>query len=203
MSGWHRSHRRSLTLTAPFEGAALSAAFVELEGQAREAAPVDTRSGVLRLERLADMRYRRQTHHVAVEVPLALGTSEQIDSEALLAAFERRYEQVHGPGTGYAAAGIEIVGLRVIASTPLHLPKAGGMAGTSDGAGRSGSPRARRAWVGGSSESVPVLDAQDLAPGRELTGPVLIDLATTTVVIHPGQSGTVDAHTDIELRWAT
>src|SRR5262249_19775047 len=101
-------------------------------------------------------------------------------------------------GTGYAAAGIEIVGLRVVASTALHLPSPVDLPRL-PATGRS-TTRLRRAWFDGAFSDVAVLESADLDPGRELAGPMLIDLSTVTGVLHPGHRSAFDGHRNLELR---
>jgi N-methylhydantoinase A len=56
-----------------------------------------------------------------------------------------------------------------------------------------GAPRARRRIYLGAWQEVPLFDFAALAPGQEVTGPALIESATTTVLLRPGDDARATA----------
>jgi N-methylhydantoinase A len=48
----------------------------------------------------------------------------------------------------------------------------------------------RRVYLGGWRE-VPIFDFQRLAPGQTIAGPAVVEAATTTVLLHPGERAQV------------
>ena len=145
------------------------------------------RSGTPILDRTLDLRYRRQTH--SVEVPLG----EAVDDASLarlIDRFELRYSDIYGPGTGYRAAGIELTTVRVYATLPGTAARAS--ANGHDAIHPDPEPRRRRdVYFDGWCPDVPVYDGALLAAGAKLGGPALIEWATTTLLIHPGQEAAI------------
>jgi N-methylhydantoinase A len=132
--------------------------------------------------RSIDLRYRRQTHDVNVPV------GEIIDEAAMtdvVERFELRYEEIHGPGTGYRPAGIEATTVRLRATMPgIATPQ------TADAHQRETvpeAPRRRDVYFDGWCPEVPVHEASELAAGALVGGPALLEWPTTTLVVHPGQ----------------
>ena len=107
---WHRSYRRSVLLSTPLDVAAVKEAILGLEAIARADLAAVGREGTPALQRAIDLRYRRQTHHVTVPMDGVVDEDMLADT---VRRFERRYEELHGPGTGYAAAGIEATSVRL------------------------------------------------------------------------------------------
>jgi N-methylhydantoinase A len=50
-----------------------------------------------------------------------------------------------------------------------------------------------------SPRATPVLHRGGLAPGTRIDGPAIIEEATSTTVLYPGQRGTVDRYLNIEV----
>ena len=57
------------------------------------------------------MRYQAQVHQLSIPVPS--GTLTADDMEAVIARFERAYEDRYGKGAGYSESGFELVTTRV------------------------------------------------------------------------------------------
>jgi N-methylhydantoinase A len=188
-----RTFRRSGPASVPLDAVAVAEVFAELELEARAALDTDgVRPGstpALRLRREVDFRYRRQTHHVTV--PLDRGPITAARLERAVERFERRYEQVHGPGTGYRAAGIEAASFRLLASVARHAaaPRdaAAAVALRSRPARRAGRRFVRfDTWTGDTD----IVDGGSLRPGDRIAGPALVQWPTTGVLVHPGHHAT-------------
>ena len=126
-------------------------------------------------ERAADLRYRGQQWDVTVAV------GDVFDPGAVRQRFEAEHERLFGhiqpEGT------IEITKLRLsgIGRVERARPPAAGLAAT-----EAPTPRAvRPVWLDETSgwREVPVYDHADLRPGHRLAGPLVVDEATTTILV--------------------
>ena len=165
----------------------------ELERQARGqlegAAPMTE----LAIQRSVRLRLRRQVHELALPLPTGELTDEAIEHVA--AAFTAEYERQFGEGTAYTVAGVELVGLRVEASFPLgvQLPDRPHAAQT-EPVGE------REAIFAGATVRCPVYDGITIAAEMPVSGPAVIEVPTTTTVVYPGQTATVDTIGNTVLR---
>jgi len=137
-----------------------------------------------------DMRYTMQMAEVATPVPDGELTEEIVIG--LGRTFEDRYEQLYGPGSGFADAGLQVITyrLRAVGQLPIRpqlpAPPAGG-----------GTPAARstrdvfldirRRW-----QPTRIYRYADLGAGHELSGPAVVEAPTTTVAIPEGCQARVD-----------
>jgi N-methylhydantoinase A len=148
----------------------------------------------------ADMRHRLQSH--VVEVPMYL--SDEITAESLervSADFEETYEALYGKGSAYTVAGIELVTLRCTARgkvTKPTLPFVEAPASTPSDEARRPS---RDVYWPESSEwlTTEILSGEKLLAGDVIDGPSVIELPTTTVVVHPGQRAVVDGYGNLVI----
>jgi N-methylhydantoinase A len=111
------------------------------------------------------------------------------------AEFEREYERLFGSGTAYTDAGVELVGLGVEVRLPLEID----VPARPDQSERHASGE-RRAWFGGREVVCATWDGDAIAPDVVVEGPAFIELATTTVVVYPGQCASVDAIGNVRLQ---
>jgi N-methylhydantoinase A len=165
----------------------------ELEQRVREQFRGPVPGTELTIERSVGLRFRRQVHELVLPLPDGELTDEFL--ECLAADFTVEYERLFGEGTAYAVAGIELVGLRVEASFPLGvaLPE------RSDCTQRD--PIAERtAWFDGAPIRCPVYDGERIAAGMSVAGPAIIEVPTTTTIVYPGLTATVDAAGMTQLR---
>jgi N-methylhydantoinase A len=142
-------------------------------------------------KRYLRLRFRRQVHELRVPVPDFLSDG---DMAAVAASFLGLYEQEFGPGSSTAISAIELVGPGIDAFLPLGQPRP-----RFGNQGDSGSVGVRRAWFAGTWADCPVHTLKTVGEGETVHGPAFIDLVTTTTVIYPGQSATVDALGNIRL----
>ena len=143
--------------------------------------------------RSMDLRYTAQLAEVSVPVPAG-----PLDEEAMVAvmnAFEHRYTDLYGEGTGFSGAGIQSITLRVQATGVLpfnpRMPKLAD-AVTSDPSEALTSTRKVFLDAGIGYADTPVYDYRLLRHGHVITGPAIIEVPTTTVVVPPNMTGTVD-----------
>jgi N-methylhydantoinase A len=189
----------SVLLPLPAEPGALSEAMVPLEHRTvslLESEGFDR--SCIRVERAVRMRYAVQVFDV--EVPLPRVPSTTADLERLVEDFTRVYEERFGRNSGFAEGGIVVSGLQVRAVG--ETPKASFLR-PAEAAIRV--PRSDRKvyWAElGRHEMTLVLDLgggwgpEDVG---DLTGPTLLALPDTTVVIRPGQLGRLRADGNIEI----
>jgi len=152
---------------------ALQAARDELSAAAR-----DTLGAAdARLEVVYDVRYRGQAHELTVR------DLERTGVRALRAAFEDLHEERYGHRD---EGPVEVVTIRATASIPgpqLELA-----------AGDASEPctRTRRTVIfAGERHDAEVLRGEP-APGEEIAGPAICELAEATLAVAPGWRGTVD-----------
>ncbi|MFI5954012.1 hydantoinase/oxoprolinase family protein [Cryptosporangium sp. NPDC051539] len=143
--------------------------------------------------RSIDLRYTSQLAEVSVTVP----AGELGDTAMKQAAtdFEHRYAELFGEGTGFGAAGIQAITFRVRATGILpfnpQLPKLADAGHPDPGAALHTTRRVCLDPRAGYTDT-PVYDYRELRHGHVITGPAVIEVPTTTVVVPPGTSGTVD-----------
>jgi N-methylhydantoinase A len=145
------------------------------------------------------MRYGKQLHELDVRFPTR--HYDPGDMRKIMDEFENRYGEVFGSGSGYSAAGIEIVSLSVDAVARVMKPILRSY--------KKGGPDPSRALkyikeVYFSDETrrfvkTRIYDFTKLEPGNILEGPCIVEVPTTTVVIPPGKVGQVDMHSNIEI----
>ncbi|WP_319457102.1 MULTISPECIES: hydantoinase/oxoprolinase family protein [unclassified Mycobacterium] len=179
----------------PVDHARIRANFARLEEQVHSAL---ARQGIkfssIELVREFDARYTAQMFEVTTTVP-----DGEIDDEAsvlsMAEAFERRYAELFGEGSGFSAAGFQFISYRVrgIGRLPYRptLPERPA----------SGSSDAREAISGhrpvlldiarGFAETT-IYDYSLLRAGHVLPGPAVIEVPTTTVAIPAGVDARID-----------
>jgi N-methylhydantoinase A len=171
----------------PLDGAdtaALATIFDTLEARARAQLAADGFAEErMALQRFADVRYIGQQWSLSVDA--GRGDSPAAIRSAFEATHERRFRHVQPDGI------VELTALRVVARG--RIP---GVAPRSDaGAGGDARPKAYRrvymdercGWVDSA-----VHDGDALLPGHRITGPAIVEEATTTVCIGPGDRLEVD-----------
>ncbi len=137
-----------------------------------------------------DMRYTMQMAEVATPVPDGELTEEIVT--ALGRAFEDRYEQLYGPGSGFADAGLQVITyrLRAVGQLPIRPTLPAPRPGTGAPAARSSRDvflDTRRRW-----QPTRIYHYADLGAGHELSGPAVVEAPTTTVAIPAGCQARVD-----------
>jgi N-methylhydantoinase A len=126
-----------------------------------------------------ELRYRGQSFELSV------AGGERMAPEELRAAFEAEHEQRYGYRD--AAQTLELVTIRVSATTPGSEIELGG---ESD---RGGARRSSRQMVFGAEPIEAEVLRGDPAEGTRVSGPAVVELAESTVLIPPGWSAEVDS----------
>jgi N-methylhydantoinase A len=186
----------------PFDPARAEQNFASLEKQVREGLD---RQGVrfetIRLHREIDMRYAMQLAEVTT--PVADGPLDSAVIEAAAAAFEQRYAALYGADTGFREAGIQAITFRVrgVGVLPFSpaLPEVPAATSSDPAAARAG----RRPVCLDAQEGfadTPVYDYRQLRAGHVLTGPAIVEVPTTTVVVPGGTTATVDTLGNLTIR---
>ncbi|MEU5701160.1 hydantoinase/oxoprolinase family protein [Streptomyces aurantiacus] len=143
--------------------------------------------------RTIDLRYTAQLAEVTVGVPA--GALTGADMVAVMDEFERKYAGLYGEGTGFSGAGIQSITLRVQATGALpfnpQLPKLGDADTPDPAEALAAVRRVCLDTVVGYVET-PVYDYRLLRHGHVIHGPAVIEVPTTTVVVPPHMTGTVD-----------
>ncbi|MEW9339597.1 hydantoinase/oxoprolinase family protein [Streptomyces tanashiensis] len=180
--------RQFFTPGADLDGEAMARALAGLEDEslaalAEQGVPV----GRQRVEHVVEMRYEGQDYTLAV--PLLAATEPA--GEGFLATAAARFAALHERRYGHATpeAPVEFVTLR---STALGaLPEAAPVPYAAEEAA-SDTVRQRPVVFGSRSYDTTVLRREGLAPGQRVVGPAVIVEATSTTVVPPDSSVTVD-----------
>ena len=143
--------------------------------------------------RVVDARYKGQNHEVQVTLPQAGGFT----LDEFRAAFTVAHRQEYGYDVPDRA--IEVVNCRLKAVGAVERPATpprGAMAGTPV-------PRATRSvHFDAGWHDTPVFDRAALGAGLCIAGPAIIDEMSSTTVLEPGQSVTMDAAGNLVLEIA-
>jgi N-methylhydantoinase A len=189
-------------VTVPFDPERAQRDFDRLEQRVRDGLD---RQGVrfetVHLHREIDMRYSMQLAEVTT--PVAGGTLDTAAIEAAAAGFEQRYAALYGQDAGFREAGIQAITFRVrgVGVLPFspELPEIPVAESADPSAAQTGSrPVCLTAAAG--YQPTPIYDYRALRAGHVLTGPAVIEVPTTTVVVPAGRSGTVDRLGNLNIR---
>ncbi|OIJ28079.1 hydantoinase/oxoprolinase family protein [Nocardioides luteus] len=178
----------------PLDPARAMENFASLEEQVRSALE---RQGLdferIELVRSLDLRYTAQLAEVAVEVPA--GTLDTAAMTQVTGDFEQRYAELFGEGTGFSAAGVQAITFRVRGTGVLPfspaLPKVDSAADPDPSVALHATRKVCLDPRLGYADT-PVYDYRKLRAGHRITGPAIIEVPTTTVVVPPEMTGTVD-----------
>ena len=133
-----------------------------------------------------DLRYVGQWHELTLAVELP------IDLDASALAFHVEHDRLFGHSS--PGAQVEVLAVRVSAVGQTRKP-ALTAADTADGG--DGTPIATRpVWspVARALVDTPVHDGQSLHPGATVTGPAIVELSNTTIVVPDAFTLNVDAY---------
>ena len=165
--------------------------FAQLEDQVRQGLD---RQGLtfdrVEIVREVDMRYAMQLAEVTV--PVGDGPLDENAMQAAADRFEARYAELYGQGSGFSAAGIQAITYRVRGRGVLpfspELPPLERASGEPEVSGR----RPVYLEIGQGFVDTPIYDYTALRAGHVVSGPAVIEVPTTTVVVPEGRTGTVD-----------
>ncbi len=159
--------------------------YAAMEAQAVALYREEGTPGRVEIERTADLRYAGQEH--TITVPVMGGAFTASSAEALIAAFHQQHEREYG----FRLEGpVEVVNLRVSGVVRVRKPE---LQTLRRPAGGTGKPTERLvSWGGEGRVPTAVYRREHLVAGERVTGPALIEEPTTTVVVTPAFSATVD-----------
>ncbi|MEJ2864065.1 hydantoinase/oxoprolinase family protein [Actinomycetospora flava] len=165
--------------------------FAQLEDQVRQGLD---RQGLkfdrVEIVREVDMRYAMQLAEVTV--PVGDGPLDENAMDEAAQRFERKYAELYGQGSGFSAAGIQAITYRVRGRGVLpfspELPPLEKASGEPEVSAR----RPVYLEIGQGFVDTPIYDYTALRAGHVVTGPAVIEVPTTTVVVPDGRTGTVD-----------
>ncbi|MDZ4311754.1 MAG: hydantoinase/oxoprolinase family protein [Cypionkella sp.] len=146
-------------------------------------------AGNTMIKRSLDMRYVGQVHECTVEIgnfPVNAQTIDQIK-----AAFHARHEQLYTYSEPHST--VEVVNIESTVYGLVDKPKRMHIA---PGKAADQAIKAYREAVfsaDGSRIRTPIYEGGALGAGAEIAGPAVIEEVTTTIVIEPGWSATLDA----------
>ena len=115
-------------------------------------------------------------------------------------AFEKKYEELYGVGSGYAKAGIEISEIRVDAVGKVAKPRLTAKRKRGDArSARKGKreiffTRPERKFI-----DTPVYDYDRLGVGAVVRGPAIIELPFTTTLVPPGFKVEIDPYLNLVM----
>ena len=178
----------------PVSATATQRHFEELEARLGEALARQNLSfKEIQFVREMDLRYTAQLAEVSVTVPSGdLAEGEMI---AAMNDFEAKYAHLFGEGTGFSAAGIQSITLRVQATGVLPFdPQMPGLETASSPDPSNAQSTIRQVCLDAQIGYVdtPIYDYRKLRAGHVIAGPAVIEVETTTVVVPPKMTGTVD-----------
>ena len=185
-----------LTALESAQAADIEALYAGMETAARADLAAESFTGDrVAMLRHAGMRYRGQSYEVDVAVPAHVGDGD-------LNLLASRFHEAHKRRYGHMAEAeaIEIVNFKVTGVGRIAKPR---LEPLREGSGARPEPlEVRRAYFdtpGG--EDVPVYRRRQLGPGVRLEGPAVIEEQTSTTVLLPGQTATVDRYGNLEIVW--
>ncbi|HEV7771910.1 MAG TPA: hydantoinase/oxoprolinase family protein [Conexibacter sp.] len=191
-------------MQAPADPTAVGELYARLEERMRAQLASEGFAGEqVRLQRLVDMRYRRQVHILTVPVD-SDGAVDDATLERAVNRFESLYQEKYGRDSAYREAGIELVSFRLrgegIVRTPDFRHEQTGEADASHAIAKR-----VEVWVAAAGElqEVDGYDYSKLEPGNALEGPAVIWTPITTVVVAPGQRASLDAYRNLVIETAT
>ncbi|MBM3676844.1 MAG: hydantoinase/oxoprolinase family protein [Actinobacteria bacterium] len=175
-------------VSSPFDAARFNAIFEEMEERARrQLRDEGFDDDAIELSRFADMKFSLQIHQV--EVPVAAGVLTAADMERQIESFIERYESIYGKGSAFTGAGVQIGVFRLTGRGRIRTPSLPKMTPTGPVP-----PVGRRRvyWEEHGFLETDIYDGAAMGPGAKLTGPAIVELSVTTIVVQPGQRGRID-----------
>jgi N-methylhydantoinase A len=166
---------------------------LESQGRARMGEWFD---GEVSVERFADMRYGEQIFEIDVALAGVDMASTALPAQ-LKAAFEKRHEALYT----YSLPDQAPVVVNVRVATVGRLPQMPLEQYTREH-GESNPVGTRRVFLGDWID-VPVFDFDTLSIGQQLTGPAVVESATTTVLLRPGDRAEVTPQRWLDIRVMT
>ncbi len=171
--------------------ASIAALYDQLEADAR-ARMGQWYQGEIAVQRSADMRYGEQVFEIAVPLD-GIDWQGPALAEQLRTAFHARHRALFT----YDLPEEEVVLVTARAAAIGRLPAT---LGAQRAAGATATPlTTRRIRLEAGETEVPVFGFEALAPGQALRGPAIVESATTTVLLLPGDTARMDGRGWLEI----
>jgi N-methylhydantoinase A len=157
------------------------------------------RTNQVEFRRYFTVRYRRQSAGVEMAA-----SGERFNAKRLAemqSAFEKKYEELYGVGSGYAKAGIEISEIRIDAVGKVAKPTLSARR-KSPRLASSARKETRQVFFTRPERKLidaPVYDYQRLGAGNVVRGPAIIELPFTTALVPPQHRVTVDRYLNLVM----
>jgi N-methylhydantoinase A len=154
-------------------------AYHAMEAEGRRRLADASFAGPIRVKRSADMRYGEQVFEVGVDLD-AIDLAGDDLLQQMAEAFHARHEELYTYSLRDQEAVLVNARVAVIGCLPA-LPQEPPLP-----AGRAAPPHGQRRIYLGAWCEVPVYNFDALAPEQEIAGPAVLDSATTSVLLRPG-----------------
>jgi N-methylhydantoinase A len=177
-------------------GVRISAAWERLEQQALDQMTLEgfDRSEVT-IKPLAMVRYGRQLNDLITTSPVVRCHTAD-DLRSVIAAFEDLYARVFAKGAQFPQAGYEIFEVGLVAAARKVKP--GFVRRALEGEDASAALyESRPAYWNGEWVETPRYRWEALRPGNVVTGPVIIEAPTTTLVLPPNRNARIDEYLSV------
>jgi N-methylhydantoinase A len=178
----------------------LAAVLAELRSEAMEAMTAEGfPPGTVTLRPQVMVRYGRQLNDLIVAIH-TLEPAGESDFDAIIASFERQYEQTYARAAKFPQAGYHITDVGLVASSPKVRPRLREYRLTSARPSDAALKGTRLAWFRNDWHSTKIYEFRGLAAGNRIAGPAIIEDRTTTYVVPPGRVVEIDRYFTLWLR---
>lgn len=137
------------------------------------------------------LRYTGQLDDVEVVSPVDQVNSP-IDLNSIIAAFEKRYEELYGAGSQYAAAGYQILEVGFLSSSPRTKPVMQKYPYVSETPPKDAHKGKRKVYNNGKWHKADLWELDLLEPGNEVRGLAVIEHPATTLFVPSDMKVKVD-----------
>lgn len=145
------------------------------------------------LERTADLRYSGQEH--TITVPVVTGTFREKEVGELISTFNQHHQREYGFSLD---SPVELVNLRVTGVVRVRKPTPNASF-PAEGATVSPVGERRVCWGNQGRLATPLYRREQLPPRARLSGPLIVEEPTTTIVVPAAFSATVDKFGNLVL----
>jgi N-methylhydantoinase A len=159
----------------------------DMEAEGRELIARGERKGRAEVRRSVDMRYLNQRYEVSVPLPGRRLAPDRLDrlEQAFRAAYRERYgREIEGVAAEAVTWRVEVSAPTVAAVEPFKA--------AARTQGRPATRARRRVVHDGAPVDTQVHRRADLAKGRRLNGPAIVEDAGSTCVVPPGARAHID-----------
>ncbi|MFC7661430.1 hydantoinase/oxoprolinase family protein [Pseudonocardia benzenivorans] len=186
----------------PVDAATVDQNFAELEEEVRRRlAAQGVQYQDVTVTREIDARYTMQIFEVPT--PVAEGPIDDAAVQQIADDFEERYAMLYGKGTGFREAGLQFITYRVFGTGRMPFKPELPDTVISEQEGPPPIKERRRALldIRAGWQEVDVYDYARLGKDSAFTGPAIVEAPTTTVVVPPDTSATVDGLGNLVIRY--